>query len=578
MAGFISSLSPNYIPPHINQEDDFAVIRERILQYIMLGTTVVGLFFLFADAYIAASSKDYLMVLVYTLIYAWVLASTLIRRLPYRLRAINLLVILFIAGVLGLAQFGLASNGRIFLLAFSIMATLLLGLGAGSITLMISIITLIFGAVLKTSANPLMSPNQISVNEQGASWVSAVFAFIIVDVVTTASLQIIVLSLQRIINGQKKLTEDLKDEQAKLSKEVERRTAQLTVRANQLEASNQISQLIAKETNLDKLCTHAADQIAALMNFYYVGIYLLDERKEFAVMQAGTGEAGQELLSRHHSLKVGEIGMVSYAVSRGETKVAQNVFLDPVHYKNPLLPDTKSESAIPLIASKQTIGAIDIQSTSIDAFTPDIITTLQTIADQLAIAIDRSHLLQRLQETLSQLDTGYRQFTQSAWKSFLGSTRDTTSYRFRKGEGVSLEPEMGETVGKLLRANNQQPVTSNDTNPESGKVITALAIPVMLRNQILGVIDVRFEGDRISKDTLSLLESTSARLAIALENARLLEESQNRANREHLVSDVSARVRGSTEVSGILQTAASELGRALGVSEVLVQLRSSNNE
>ncbi len=577
MINFLKSLYPNIVPPHLQNADDLTIVRERILQMVLLAATFAGLIVYISNLVPAINSNSYFLIIAFSFVYAILLFLALRRRIDYRLRATTFLVLVYANSLINLIQYGLQGGGREFLLTFSVMGTLLLGLGAGSVTFFTGFLTLIFTAVLRTSTSPLVNAGEVYSIEQGSTWISAIFIFLIANVILTGSIQIILLNLQNIIAAGKSLAENLKQEQTKLISEAEHRTELLISRANQLEAANQISQLITSETDPSTLCEKVANEIKDRLGYYYASVFLLDDKKEFAVLKAGTGDAGKALLARKHSLKVGEIGMVGYVVSRGETKVSQNVLLDPIHFKNPLLPDTKSEIAIPLISANQIIGALDVQSIVEDAFSSDVVKTLQTISDQLATSLDRSNLVKRLQETLSQMDTGYRQFTESAWQNFLRSSQITRSYRYRASV-IEPSEELSEMAQGVLSQKNQQPVQSIVKSDVLDKPVTALAIPILLRNQILGVIDIRFEGENISKDTLSLLESTSARLAIALENARLLEESQNRANREHLVSNISARVRSSTEVSGILQTAASELGRILGVPEVMVQLRSSTNE
>lgn len=108
---------------------------------------------------------------------------------------------------------------------------------------------------------------------------------------------------------------------------------------------------------------------------------------------------------------------------------------------------------------------------------------------------------------------------------------------------------------------------------DNGTQQTVLALPIKLRGQVLGVLDMHFNSTNVPQDLVQLMDATTNRLALALENARLLEEIQVRAEREHLVGDISARVRASTAVDDILGAAASELGRSFGVSEVVIQLR-----
>ena len=126
----------------------------------------------------------------------------------------------------------------------------------------------------------------------------------------------------------------------------------------------------------------------------------------------------------------------------------------------------------------------------------------------------------------------------------------------------------GETV--------QFTTTALDTQTDDGQ-FTSLAIPVKLRNQVLGVLNIRFKGKTIHPDIVTLIENATNRLALALENARLLQEIQGRAGREHVVGDITSKVRASTNVDDILKTAIKEIGEALGVSEVLIQLQNDDN-
>ena len=121
------------------------------------------------------------------------------------------------------------------------------------------------------------------------------------------------------------------------------------------------------------------------------------------------------------------------------------------------------------------------------------------------------------------------------------------------------------TSGKL--------VIKQQSDPSTGKPFTCVAIPIKLREQVLGVLDLRFETRMVPANMIEMLEAAANRLALALENARLLEEIQMSAAREHMVSNISAKVRAESEVDRVLQTVVTELGRSLGVSDVLVQLR-----
>ena len=137
-------------------------------------------------------------------------------------------------------------------------------------------------------------------------------------------------------------------------------------------------------------------------------------------------------------------------------------------------------------------------------------------------------------------------------------------------KNISQPPEVAQVLAK-----GETLLLTGQTRPVAGQSVTTVAIPIKLRNQILGVLDIKLDASRLPQDMLPVLEAASNRLAVALENARLMEEIQNKADREHLISDISTKIRGSTNVDQVLRTTAEEIGRSFGISEVIVQLRPS---
>jgi GAF domain-containing protein len=276
------------------------------------------------------------------------------------------------------------------------------------------------------------------------------------------------------------------------------------------------------------------------------------------------------MLAMNHRLKLAETSMVGYSILNKENRLAQDVDQDPVHYHNPLLTETRSELSMPLTVGDEAIGALNLQSTQPRYFMPDDIRVLQIAVDQLAVAIDKARLVQQLTKTLDELQISYRQTTQQSWQGFLQLARRNFAYSYRQGNLSTDSPKSLQASQALALG---QPVFSHSTSPETGNAMTNVAVPIKLRDQVLGVLDLHFEIDRVPPNLLETLEAASNRLALALDNARLLEEIQLRAAREHMVSNISSKVRAESEVEKVLQTVVAELGRSLGVSDVLVQLR-----
>lgn len=168
-------------------------------------------------------------------------------------------------------------------------------------------------------------------------------------------------------------------------------------RARLLHAATQVGKQVTSILDIDQLLPETVNVICREYGFYYAGVFLLDEKKEWAVLRAGYGEAGKAMLKENHRLKVGGNSMIGAATSLGEARIALDVGEERVFFKNPHLPNTRSEMALPLIVGKEILGAVTVQSVEERAFSQDDITTLQTMADHLAVAINNARNLRALE-------------------------------------------------------------------------------------------------------------------------------------------------------------------------------------
>ncbi len=174
-------------------------------------------------------------------------------------------------------------------------------------------------------------------------------------------------------------------------------------RARLLRAANQVGKQVTSILDLNSLLPRMVDIICDAYGFYYAGIFLLDESGEWAVLHAGYGEAGKAMLAENHRLKVGGNSMIGASIALGEARIALDVGEERVHFKNPHLPHTRSEMALPLIVGDEVLGAVTVQSVEERAFNQDDITTLQTMADHLAVAIKNAQNIEALKAAHAEL-------------------------------------------------------------------------------------------------------------------------------------------------------------------------------
>ncbi len=237
-----------------------------------------------------------------------------------------------------------------------------------------------------------------------------------------------------------------------------------------------------------------------------------------------------------------------------------------LYHTQPILPNTRSEMALPLKVEGNLIGVLDVQSDRPQAFTQDDVAIMQILADQLATAIERTLLLDRVEQNLRELEQAYGQFTRESWRTFEDRTLGSTGYRF---DNVRIQPIKEIPIHGNEAIRTGKSVFYNNAMKPSEKSL--VAIPINLRGKTIGVVTVQLK-EGYSQTTISTLEAAIERLAASLESARLYEEARMRADRELSISRVTTAISASTEYEQILQTTVREIGNLLNDTEVAIQI------
>jgi GAF domain-containing protein len=337
-----------------------------------------------------------------------------------------------------------------------------------------------------------------------------------------------------------------------LESQVAARTQELERRAVQLQTAAEVAREASQVQDLDTLLSEAVHLISQRFGFYHAGIFLLDDKQEYAILQASNSPGGQQMLAHGHKLKIGQVGIVGDTTKSGQPHIAQDVGQDRSHFAHAYLPDTRSEMALPLRVGDEIIGALDVQSVQEDAFDDEDISILGVLADQLAVAIRNSQLLAEVQQTVKQLQAAYGDYTKKSWQEWHKGAHKGYAYH-----GVGVEPAPAPTPEITQAWQRGQMVIVNDA-PQS-----ILAVPLKLRDTVLGVIKIRLNSDQVPDEMVDLVNDIGERLAIALENARLLEDTQRQATRERLVTEITSKIRSTNDPQEMLQTAVLELRQAL---------------
>jgi GAF domain-containing protein len=273
------------------------------------------------------------------------------------------------------------------------------------------------------------------------------------------------------------------------------------------------------------------------------------------------------MLARGHRLKVGE-GMIGWSIAHAQARIALEAEEDAVRKVAPELPDTRSEAALPLRSRGRVLGALTIQDDQPDAFDQDTIAVLQTMADQVAVALDNARLFTESQEALDASRRAYGELSRQDWIKLLRTRPDLGYASHEEGAAKAADvwrPEMEQALRKGA--------TVRGAETDAGARFP-LAVPIKVRGDVIGVLDTykpAADGEWTIEE-ISLLETLAGRLGEALDSARLYQDTQRRASRERLTSEIADTMRRAADVEDIIQTAVDELFSALGTSRAFVRL------
>ena len=206
------------------------------------------------------------------------------------------------------------------------------------------------------------------------------------------------------------MTTQLRDLVETLETRVRERTQQLAVqneslqlRSRQLQTVAEVARSIVSTREVDNLLNQVTRLVSDRFGFYHAGIFLLDEKNEYAVLRAANSEGGRRMLDRRHRLRVGQVGIVGYVTGSGEPRIATDVGEDAVFFNNPDLPETRSEMALPLKLGGMIIGALDVQSKESNSFTEADVNLFTTLADQISVAIENANAYELSQQTVEEM-------------------------------------------------------------------------------------------------------------------------------------------------------------------------------
>lgn len=353
------------------------------------------------------------------------------------------------------------------------------------------------------------------------------------------------------------------------TRELEATTKISERRATNFEAAAQLASTVANVREISLLLPTVARVISEKFDYYHVGIFLNDNEQEYAILIAASSQIGQQQLMQGYKLKIGQAGLVPVSAKTGNLRISKG---SDQETGIPEFFETKSELALPMKVGNTVLGIIDIHSKIAEAFDETAIGILTILADQIAFAIQNARIYNETQATLAESQMLYGNVIQQSWKTNI-RTETHLGYRFAGTSPSVLEKPLTsfEAVSALESGQIVSSATASKTNENT------IAVPLKLRGEVVGVINVKMPNDtEFGNDETDIVRATADRVALALENSTLLEESQRRASREQTISQISAKIGAGTEIDTILKTAVRELGTHIGGAQITVEIGSDN--
>jgi len=344
-----------------------------------------------------------------------------------------------------------------------------------------------------------------------------------------------------------------------------------------LEASADIGQMLARILNEDELLERAVDLVRDRFGYYHVQVFLVDDDERYALLEASTGQAGAALLARRHRLLIGSRSVIGQVTSERKPVVVRDTARTIGHAFNDLLPDTRSEIAVPILDGDTLLGALDVQSLRPNAFSNNELQALVVMANQIGTAIRTARLFHHQQQSveenkrlfmdaennLREIRRLNRNLTRENWREYLIGRERLTGVTMT---GQAFQPGAEWTPRMVEATQNRKPVGYSDDQQR------ILAMPISLRGEVIGAIEVQTLPNTREDDVLEVVQAVADRLAVSLENARLFEETQEAIANEQLIGQMARDFQSAGTIDELLQVALSGIASTLGADNAMIRL------
>lgn len=498
------------------------------------------------------------------------------RGLGYRTRSLIVLLLAYVLSVFIFRRGGLPGSGRVWLLMLPALAFILLGVRPGIVAGVAGALTYaVFAfAFSQKWLVPLVSEDQAAL----ATWLSEGGSFLLI----MASLILVLWSYGRSwLEALAKMgatSRQLQDQ----ARELERANEQLRRQTTNLQTTTDIARAGSSVLDPEALFAKVVSRIQTgfeSLGVYYVGLFLLDQSsadagEQFAILKAATGEAGNLLLEMGHKLPLDDATSVGWCITHQQARIVLDVEEGTVRFDAVFMPHTRSEIALPLRSRGRVLGALNVHSTHEASFNETDISALQTMADQIAVAIDNARLFSQTEAALEQAQAAHQRYLVEAWDKFMTvipeARVDYVQSEAKPGDEELLREARSAALLYGISVARDGAVSESGDGPSQ----TALVIPLKLREQVIGTVTLNETRHPRpwQAGEIAMAETVAEQIALSVENLRLMDETQRSAVRERLVGEISDKMQRATDMEALMRVTVEELNRVLDGSRAYVRM------
>lgn len=382
--------------------------------------------------------------------------------------------------------------------------------------------------------------------------------------------------------------------------------------AQYLYTAAEIARDVTGTLELQQILQNTTNLVRERFGYYHASVFLVDPLNQFAILEEASGDIGQVMKRTGHRLAVGSKSLVGQSTLAKETVIANNVRSRPDYYPNPLLPDTRSELVVPLKVGAAVLGALDVQSDQVNAFSTEDVRTLEILADQLALTIENANLYAKAQENLAkhrllhQITTAASTSNDLAealdrivtsLQTALGGDRilvyflnqdeqlvvqavagyenmDFSDHRCHLGEGFIGLAALEKRPVRVSDISNQPQFSALDPSVRS-----MLAVPILFSDKLLGVLDIEsLLPARFDENDQEIIAALGNSLGGIIANTQLVSQIRQQVERQRQLYDITSKIRRSVDIETILKTSVSEIGRVVGARSARIELSLPKDE